>query len=193
MSFTPSNAPQGAAPEWAILAVPWLLAALVVTTSAAALGVAMLVRRLRDLGSAADRLQGLEDIRSSLHEIARARGDLDLRRIEHVLIEIRDGQRRLEDAILRATQVPAAPAEGPGPPDTLGLSERIVQRLLAHGYERVHLVPSLEELAATFAAEGAHEVLVEARRGGVLCKGRVLVRDGAVTDVELKPAYTMFP
>jgi hypothetical protein len=35
--------------------------------------------------------------------------------------------------------------------------------------------------------------LVEARRGGVQCKGRVLVRDGVVVDVEVKPAYSMFP
>jgi hypothetical protein len=73
------------------------------------------------------------------------------------------------------------------------LSERIVQRLLAHGYERVHVVPTLAELEELFEAEGAHEVLVEARHNGVLCKGRVLLRDGVVTDVELKPAYTMFP
>jgi hypothetical protein len=193
MPFAIVSAPRIDAPQWAVLAVPWLLAALVVSTSAAAIGVAILVRRLRELGTASERLQGLDDIRSSLQEMARARGDLDLRRIEHVLIEIRDGQRRLEDAILRATQTPPAPTADPRAPDTLGLSERIVQRLLAHGYERVHVVPTLEQLSAMFAAEGAHEVLVEARRGGVLCKGRVLVRDGAVTDVELKPAYTMFP
>jgi hypothetical protein len=198
MPFEAVSMSQTEVPQWSVIAVPWLLAALVVSTSAAAIGVAVLVRRLRDLGAASERLQGLEDIRSSVQEMSRARGDLDLRRIEHVLIEIRDGQRRLEDAILRATQTPAAPAADARSADALGLSERIVQRLLAHGYDRVHVVPTLEELTAMIgaegvAAEGAHDVLVEARRGGVLCKGRVLVRDGAVTDVELKPAYTMFP
>jgi hypothetical protein len=193
MSFAPPDPSAAAASEWAVLAVPWLLAALVVTTAGAAVGIALLLRGLRDLSPASERLAALDEIRSSLKELSGARGDLDLRRIEHVLIEIRDGQRRLEDALLRATQSSGAPTAAPGSSDAIGLSERIVQRLLAHGYERVHVVPTLEELAATFSGPGAHEVLVEARLGGVLCKGRVLVRDGAVTEVELKPAYTMFP
>ena len=36
-------------------------------------------------------------------------------------------------------------------------------------------------------------IAVEAVRDGVLCKGRVLLRAGALSDVEIKPAYTVFP
>ena len=57
----------------------------------------------------------------------------------------------------------------------------------------MQLVSSLAELDQAFAAGGVGEVLVEARRNGVACKGRVLVRGGVVTDVELKPVYTAFP
>jgi hypothetical protein len=181
-------------PEWVASSLPWLLALLLVATSAGAIGVWIVLQRLRELGRLGERLAALDEIKSSLQQLASDRGDLDLRRIEHVLIEQRDGQRRLEDAILRATQGPRAAQAAPAASESAtGLSDRIVQRVLAHGYEQVHVVPTLEDLGELFRAGGAHEVLVEARKAGVLCKGRVLVRDGAVVDVELKPAYTMFP
>ena len=131
----------------------------------------------------------------TLARVAREREDLDLRRIEHVLIEIRDGQRRLEDSLLRASQLAhhGDTARGVPSADAAGISERIVQRLHAHGFEHVQVVPTLEELAKLLESGGAHEVLVEARRAGVQCKGRVLVRDGVVLEVEVKPAYSMFP
>jgi hypothetical protein len=161
-----------------------------------ALGLWAVVKRLDKLIALEKRLDVLDDVRSALSGIAKERGDLDLRRIEHVLIELRDGQRRLEDSILRATQAALRPApvgepSAPHPHDSL--AARIIARVVAQGFERVLLVPSHEELERLTAAGGAQEVLVEARRNGVLCKGRVLLRDGAVTDVELSPAYTLFP
>jgi hypothetical protein len=183
------------APAWATSLIPWLLTLLVVAAGVAAVGVWMLLARLREIERFAERFQAIDAIASSLDSLVRAREDLDLRRVEHVLIEMRDGQRRLEDALLRAAQSTPRTSDGSEPPteEAASLSERVVRRLLAHGYEQVHVVPSLDELAQLFKADGAHEVLVEARRNGVACKGRVLLRDGVVTDVELKPAYTMFP
>jgi hypothetical protein len=183
-------------PEWVATSLPWLGALLLIATCAGTVGVWMLLQRLRELEKLWLRLDALEEIKAALQQLAHDRGDLDLRRIEHVLIEMRDGQRRLEDAILRAAQAAHRPTpdSAPEPADeATGLCERIVQRLLAHGYEQVHVVPTLEDLGELFHSGGAHEVLVEARRNGMLCKGRVLLRDGAVVDVELKPAYTMFP
>lgn len=182
-------------PDWVAALTPWLLGGCLIAGASAAAGIWMLHQRLRDLHQLGQRLSVLDEIKTTLGRVAREREDLDLRRIEHVLIELRDGQRRLEDSLLRAAQSTTRPSEGapPGSAEAVGVSERIVQRLLAQGYERVQVVPSLAELEALFTAEGAHEVLVEARRGGVLCKGRVLVRDGVVIDVELQPAYSMFP
>lgn len=181
--------------DWFLATIPWLLGLCVLAGGATAAGVWLLNTRLRELAQLGERLSALEQIHATLARVAREREDLDLRRIEHVLIEIRDGQRRLEDSLLRASQVSfhgeasrAAPAS-----DAAGLSERIVQRLIAHGFEHVQVVPTLEELAKLFESGGAHEVLVEARRAGVQCKGRVLVRDGVVVEVEVKPAYSMFP
>jgi hypothetical protein len=187
---------QATLPEWVAASLPWLIALCAAAAGAAAAGVWMIHARLRDLGRLAERLSVLDEIKTSLARVAREREDLDLRRIEHVLIELRDGQRRLEDLLLRASQGGARLGEGAPPTaagDAAGLSERIVQRLVAHGFERVQVVSTLEELAQVFSGGGAHEVLVEARRNGVMCKGRVLVRDGVVIDVEVKPAYSMFP
>lgn len=182
-------------PAWVVTLVPWLLGLCVVAAACAALGVWLVHARLRELQALGERLAVLDEIKSALVRVAKEREDLDLRRIEHVLIEMRDGQRRLEDTLLRAAQGGAKPTEGATPRagDAAGLGERIVQRLLAHGYERVQIIPTLDELTKLFEADGANEVLVEARRNGVLCKGRVLVRDGVVVDVELQPAYSMFP
>ncbi len=176
--------------------VPWLLALAAVAAVVAAVGIWGVLRRLERLEGAAAKLDALEELRVALAALAKERSDLDLRRIEHVLIEMRDGQRRLEDSILRATQSALRPAPAQSaqePIDPADPASRIIARVLAQGYERVQLVPPREELERLLAAEGAHEVLLEARRNGVLCKGRVLLRDGAVTDVELSPAYTMFP
>lgn len=183
-----------ALPEWVAISLPWLVAFGALAAAATGAGVWMLLRELRGLAKLGERLNVLDDIRATLARVAKEREDLDLRRLEHVLIELRDGQRRLEDLLLRASQMGAAtPASPAAPAGAVGLSERIVQRLLAQGFERVQVVPSLEELAKLSEPGGVHEIPIEARRNGVLCKGRVLVRDGVVIDVEVQPAYSMFP
>jgi hypothetical protein len=37
------------------------------------------------------------------------------------------------------------------------------------------------------------DVLVEARREGALCKGRVRIRSGRIESVQLQPAFPIFP
>lgn len=182
--------------SWASAALPWIALLALAVAVAGVFGLWTIVARLERIEALSKRFDALDEIRAELKVFTKERSDLDLRRIEHVLIELRDGQRRLEDSILRATQAALKPAPGaaasaaPAPHDP---AERLIARVLAQGYERVLLVQPREELERLLASEGAHEVLVEARRNGVLCKGRVLLRDGAVTDVELTPAYTLFP
>jgi hypothetical protein len=172
---------------------PWLAALALAAVAAAAIGVWMIHHRLGELSRAIGQLARLEDIAVAVKKLAGDRSDLDLRRLEHVLIEIRDAQRRLEDALLRVSQSRASPASSElataGAPGSL--AERATTRLLALGYERVQLVTPLAELDDLGARDG--EILVEARRGGVPCKGRVLVRDGRLADVEMKTAYGTFP
>jgi hypothetical protein len=187
--------PPAEIPAWLSAGLPWLLMALVLAAVGTLVGVWVVAARLRALGGAGRALDTLEELRRDLARLVADRGDLDLRRVEHVLLELRDGQKRLEDALLARLQSPRPPDAPELLPGAPGLSERVTNRLLALGYERIRLVTTAEELERMGAAEGgaSGEVVVEARRGGALCKGRVLLRRGALTDVEVQPAYRMFP
>jgi hypothetical protein len=175
----------------------WIAVLLLAATTAAAVGVWMLHRRLAELERHAAGLGKLEDVAASVKKLAGDRADLDLRRVEHVLIEIRDAERRLEDALLRVSEQALARGAASGAvggalaTSSGALSERVVTRLVALGYERVQIVTSQADLERIAASDG--EVSIEARRAGVACKGRVIVRGGALTDVDLKPAYATFP
>jgi hypothetical protein len=181
----------GASPGWALEATPWLLAALLIAAAIGAAGVWVLLGRVRELERVVPRLDALEELRAAVARMVSDREDLDLRRLEHVLIEMRDGQRRLEDALLRAVQRERVAPLGGGAPGEIELSERVIQRLLALGYEEIRLVTRADELSEIAAQDG--EVLVEARRHGAICKGRVLLRGGALVDVDLQPAWSTFP
>jgi hypothetical protein len=52
-------------------------------------------------------------------------------------------------------------------------------------------VTRADELAAIASADG--DVLVEARREGLLHKGRVRIQAGQIAAVELQPATGIFP
>lgn len=93
----------------------------------------------------------------------------------------------------------------------------VVNRLRALGYQDPVLVPvargSVEQesgpndsshpappgegagigAAAEGLAEGEEQIVVECVRGGMLCKGRVTLRDGVVVDLDLHPVSQGFP
>lgn len=186
----------------ALAAVPdsWLpeagFALLFVLVALALAGVALLwvlLGRLRALEARAAALERLEVIQAALARLLETRDDLDLRRMEHLLVDLRETQERLEDALLRTVESAHGRADPraivPHTPDDVG--ERIVNRLLALGFERVQIVTRSEKLVELASSGG--EVLVEARRQGVLHKGRVVIRGGRISDVEVHPAYSIFP
>jgi len=176
---------------WIVASLPWLGAALLFAVCVGVVGVFLILRRTSELQLLGTRLDALEDLKSSVARLVSDRDDLDLRRVEHVLLEIRDGQRRVEDRLLRATETARA-APGSAASQPACLADRVLDRLLALGYERVQLVTPVDELPDASSDEGG-QVQVEAHRNGVLCKGRVFVRGGALVEVEMKPAYTTFP
>ena len=186
-----------ALPAWLPEATFWLALGAVLVALAATVGVWTLVARAREIQREGERLAVLEQIQHKLSELVAAREDLDLRRVEHLLIDLRDAQGRLEDALLRSLEaVRGRGASGAGEAlvsigGAEGLGERVVNRLLALGYERVQIVTRPEKLVELAARDG--EVLVEARRGGVLHKGRVVIRGGRLADVEIHPSYSIFP
>lgn len=174
------------------LDLPWgavgvvLLGALVVLTGS-------LLAELRRVHQRLERLDRLEDLRAQLGKLTESSSGLDLRRIEHVLIDLRDLHKHLEERLLAAVEAGGRidRAAAGGALDGPALAERAVSRLLAMGYERVRVLTPPSELAK-IAAEGG-DVVVEARRDGAIAKGRVLVREGAITDVEMRSVHTMFP
>ena len=178
-------------------AVFWVLIALLVVGAALTILGWFLFVRVREIRGEVARLEALGEIQRQVERLNADRDDLDLRRIEHVLIDLRDGQARVEDALLRAIEAIRTPATTHGDGALVsvgagaGLGERVVNRLLALGYERVQIVTRSEKLHELGAKDG--EVLVEARREGVLHKGRVVVRSGRIAEVEVHPAYSIFP
>ena len=186
---------------------PLLTTAAVVAALAAA-AAAWLVWRVAKLLQRASQQQAeqqsvLAELLARAKRLEEARGDLDQRRTEHVLIDIRDRFAGLEDALLaavarpvvvergsEAAAAPAAPAQPTAEPADL-VVERVQNRLAALGYERVLLIG--ERDLFEMAAVGRTEIPIEARRGGVVHKGRCIVEKGRVLDVRLDPPYALFP
>ena len=194
-AFAPSllalaSAPQEGAEQW-ILIVVWALALLGVGAAA----VAVLVRLRRDLASATDAADHLARIESAVARLAEREEGLDLRRLEHVLIDMRDGQRRLEERLLSLTEtlgsVQSADADDDRRAPSLRLSERVISRLLALGYERIEVLTPFDEFDQILVGDG--EMEIEARKSGALYKGRVMFRDGAIVDVKLRSSYEAYP
>jgi hypothetical protein len=141
------------------------------------------------------RLQDLSVLRERVEQLAGAQPELDLRRLEHVLLDLRDAAKRTEERMLALLEGAQARANTSLPVPAAGssalLAERIVGRMLALGYERVQLVTPVPELEPLLAGEGT--VALEARRDGVSCKGRVRIKAGAIADVQMQAAYSAFP
>lgn len=184
-------------------------AALLLLLGGILLALLLGLRRVAKLESRlSSRMEPLERIEASAQRLAESHGDLELRRLEHALIDIRDGLRRQEDrlgslldALEEARQNPPSPAlggdGGAGDPAQAlrsragGLRDRIVSRLLALGFERIEVLTAVEELETILQSGG--EVLLSARRGGAQHKGRAVVRDGSLVDVHMRASYEAFP
>ncbi len=183
------------APGWVPEALFWVAIGGLFVAILAAVGVWTLVARSGELKRIGVRLDTLAVLRQKLEVIASSREDLDLRRLEHVLIDVRDTQQRLEESLIRVIESRGEREGSEGllmpMPSANGVAERVLNRLLALGYDQIHLVTGADELAELAARDG--EVLIEAKKDGVLHKGRVLVRSGRLANVELNPAYSIFP
>lgn len=196
-----------ALPNWFVFGVPLIGLGLLLVLSIGVLGLWTLLNHVRRIEQLSQRLDLLENLLVSLKSLAAEGKQLDVRRIEHVLLEIRDGQKRLDETLISTRE--AARSQGfeglPMQQSGGGLSDRVVNRLVALGYERIQLltplaeIESLERAAPREAGSGAEqrsaegEIFVEARRHGAICKGRIQVRDGQLSEVQLQPTYGAFP
>jgi hypothetical protein len=198
------------APSWAVVprfadtpsdGIPsilgWLGVAACLILIGTALAAWVCAVHLKTIETRLSELDRLSELKAMIQPLVDSRGELDLRRLEHVLIDIRDGQRRVEERLLSVIEsssersIHSNALEPLSAGSASSLADRVVTRLLALGYERVQLVTSREELGKLAEQDG--EILVEARRDGAPCKGRVSVRDGRLTDVQIQAAYSAFP
>ena len=156
-------------------------------------GIRGLDDRLRSLD---ERLQALttvcEKVRFDrvVQQLDRLHDDLeDLREatsaVRTAVVQIPPPPAPLPAAAPAIVEVPATPSESP----TTRLRNLVETRLLHLGYHDLRLLGDLSH--ANLDAEC--EVLVEAERGGMPVKGRVLVRNGSVRDVALQTVAAMFP
>lgn len=184
--------------ETVALWLPVVILVLLVAGFVVLLGrLGRLEARLRELDTRA----AIEEVRGALAKAAEERGDLDHRRLEHVLNEVRGGIKRTESSVLAVIENQASQAEAPTQqapaseprPRQPGLRERITNRLLALGYTDIRFVTTSEEIQAIADEGGDGSVAIEAHQGATLVKGRVQIRSGAIGDTDLKPFYSMFP
>jgi hypothetical protein len=191
---------------------PWLGLALLAGLAAAVVYLQRLARATEALGEQARQAGAqIESLHASLARFAATREDLDLRRLEHLLVDLRDQGARTEETLLRAVQnarvgelgfgastdgrASAAAAAAGVASSSAAWVERIENRLLSLGYGQIQVFLEREQLGQLDDASGREPVSVpvEALRREVLHKGCVRVRAGRIVDVELNPPYAMFP
>lgn len=149
-------------------------------------GIRSLDDRLRQLD---ERLAQLVDAFGKLH-IERIEGQLG--RLHEDLEDVRDATSAVQHAVVQipsVPSVPSAPGEAPRVSPTARLVETVESRLLQLGY---HDIALLTDLSAVDPLRDV-ELQVECWKGGMLAKGRVLVRNGSVRDVALQSVAPMFP
>ena len=139
----------------------------------------------------------LEQIEGHLAEVRQNQGAaLDLRRIEHLLADVREGNKRLYEQILSSqhsasgVDSPAQATAGDGR-HAWPLADRVVARLSALDFERIEILTPKEQLLQWEQGDG--QVLVEARRSGATYKGRIPVQGGSLGEIQMRPSHTIFP
>jgi hypothetical protein len=157
-------------------------------------GIRALDDRLRGLD---ERLQALTTVFEKAH-FERLTGQLE--RLHEDLEDVREATSSVRTAVVEIpppapvavpTVMQVAPELPPRSEESAGSRIRslVETRLLQLGYRELQLLSDL----AHASLEGDCEVLVEAERAGMPVKGRVLLRNGAVRDVALQTAASMFP
>lgn len=157
--------------------------------------VALLRRVERRVARLEDALHRMARQEASGTAPAAAPREHGLGRVEGLLEDLRDLQRRLDDRLAALAERASAPAPvaaaaalaGAHVPEPALLVERAQNRLLALGFEQIEVVTPRD------AVTPDGPLVVEARRSGAVHKGEVLLAGGTVIDVALRPAYELFP
>ncbi|MFN3240521.1 MAG: hypothetical protein ACE37K_03305 [Planctomycetota bacterium] len=159
------------------------------------------LQKLAGIRSLDERLKSLDD---RVRELAASVDKKGLGRVTEQLDRLHDDLEDLREVTQRASEhvvkipatTPAAAVDG-DPAEHVGRADspasRIVAvietRLLQLGYRNLRLLGDLTD--AQFTDE--IEVQVEAERNGMPCKGRVVMRNGSVSDVHVQTVAQAFP
>lgn len=137
-------------------------------------GLKLLNERLKGVSDVLERvrLDHVEDLLGQLHDD---------------LVSIRDAQDGLERTVGRSSAPAGEPAIVDAPSDRIRAA--VESRLLSLGYSDLRILSDLTD--STLDSETT--VRVECSRQNMASKGRVVTRNGAVVDVDLKPVARVFP
>ena len=172
---------------------PWVLLSIAILVAAGVITLISLAKRLREISERLEQLDGLEGLERSLSGLKEVADSVDLERLEHLVEDLRDTNRRIGRQLVDLTEGSVAEPSAGAQERPVGpmLAERITNRLIVLGCERIELLVGAGDLERV-AAEGG-EVGFEARRDGAAAKGRVQIADGRLVDVQVSTSHQMFP
>ena len=172
---------------------PWFLLSLAGLAAAGVILLFTLVKRLREISGRLEQLEGIEGLERSLSGLKEVGDSVDLERLEHLVEDLRDTNRRIGRQLVDLTEQSVTEPDLQESSRPVGplLGERITNRLIVLGCERIELLVGAGDLER-IAAEGG-EVGFEARRDGAMAKGRVEVADGRLVNVDISTSHQMFP
>ncbi|MBM4061041.1 MAG: hypothetical protein FJ265_08075 [Planctomycetes bacterium] len=152
-------------------------------------GIRALDDRLRTLD---ERLQQLAE---AFAKVRLERVEARLDRLHEDLEDLREATQEVRHAVVQIPPPPPAPALEPPPPPVAAeppgarIQALVEKRLLELGYGNLQILGDLGSVAGELDVE----VQVEAERGNMPVKGRVVVRNGAVRDVAMQSVAQTFP
>jgi hypothetical protein len=144
-----------------------------------------LLQELVRLRAVEDRLKTIEQVVQTL------RSQLPIAAVQESLEALRAIRDRIgqlgEVAVSKVVEIPVPAEAAARPVETV--RALVENRLFGMGYHRVHILSDLPERHSP----DEFSVLVECQRDEVAFKGHLVVKNGAVLDVQLSSVLQMFP
>jgi len=149
---------------------------------------------LREIAGSAGNTTVVDQLRQGNEALGRLRLDRVenlLQRLHEDLDDLREATTSVEQAVVRIPPPPVREVASASAAETPGqrLRALVETRLLQLGYSDLRLLTDVDSVPATADVE----VQVECLKNRMPCKGRVLLRNGALRDVQLQTIVQSFP
>jgi len=137
-------------------------------------------------------LQGIQTLNERLRDLVDGLEGLKTRRVEEQLRGVQDLLEQIRNGIQRSLDRPAVVQElvaAPSGQPELTIHDLVEAKLFNLGYREVVIVNDLD------VAEPGEpiRVVVEARKDGAIHKGHLVLKGRSVTEVDLQPVFNSFP